>query len=166
MRVIRGELVISNVGLLMSESDLQRAIIGAAHVCGYLVAHFRPAQTEQGWRTPVEGDAGFLDLVLARPGTTFLWELKGWQGVKRPQLGKVSESQVAWIAALQGGVTDARAIFPADLDIALRHSISAIGRLLKGADRDGEQSVCCVAAVAAVELQCVGSVSRAGRVGW
>lgn len=49
----------------MNEPQLQRAVL---ELCGWLgvhTAHFRPAWTEKGWRTPVQGDGkGFPDLVL------------------------------------------------------------------------------------------------------
>jgi hypothetical protein len=41
----------------MSETDLQRTIIDACKIYGFKVSHFRPAKTERGWRTPVQGDA-------------------------------------------------------------------------------------------------------------
>ena len=55
----------------MTESELQSAVIDLAHVYGWKVAHFRPAMTTKGWRTPVGADAkGFPDLVLCKPGKT------------------------------------------------------------------------------------------------
>lgn len=38
-----------------------------ARLLGWRTAHFRPALTKRGWRTPVQGDGrGFPDLVLVR----------------------------------------------------------------------------------------------------
>jgi hypothetical protein len=79
----------------MTEDELQSAIIKAARLRGWMVAHFRPAKTEKGWRTPVQGDAGFPDLVLARNGRVYFLELK--------RLGKTATpAQAAWIEAIQG----------------------------------------------------------------
>jgi len=52
---------------LMDERDLQNTVIDMAKVHGWLVSHQRPARTDKGWRTAVEGRAGFPDLVLVRP---------------------------------------------------------------------------------------------------
>ena len=81
----------------MNEHELQRTLIEAAQWYGFRVAHFRPARTEHGWRTPVEGDAGFVDLVLAHPsGPVFAWELKAASG-------RLTNDQQAWAEALGGG---------------------------------------------------------------
>ena len=57
--------------LPITEQDFQGQIIELAHLRGYRVAHFRPAMTARGWRTPISADgAGFPDLVLARPART------------------------------------------------------------------------------------------------
>jgi len=53
------------IAVNMSEEALLKNILDAARKLGWRSAHFRPAKTEQGWRTPVSGDGkGFLDLVL------------------------------------------------------------------------------------------------------
>lgn len=82
----------------MTEQQLQRAVIELARLLGWRVAHFRAAQTVNGWRTPVEGDGkGFPDLVLARAGRVIFAELKGAKG-------KLSPEQEAWLEELTGGV--------------------------------------------------------------
>ncbi len=61
----------------MTEADLLRGVIDLAHTLGYRCAHFRPALTARGWRTPVQADGkGFPDLVLVRPGRIVCAELK------------------------------------------------------------------------------------------
>lgn len=101
----------------VTEQQLQQALVSAARVRGWLVAHFRPAQTRGGrWQTPMQGDAGFPDLVLARGGCVMAWELKGHNA--RGQLGKPSPAQRAWLAELAGAV-DARVVTPLELDDAL-----------------------------------------------
>ena len=99
----------------MSEADLLRAIIDAARTCGYLVHHCRPAQSQSGrWSTPIQGDAGFPDVILVpgRPGLAqnqiLAWELK--REGKYP-----TAAQIAWLEALGAipGVS-ARVVRPRD----------------------------------------------------
>lgn len=70
-------------------------VIDLAHLRGWKVAHFRVAYSEKGWRTAVQGDAGFPDLILAREGHIIIAELKA-------EKGKLSEEQQAWFDALWG----------------------------------------------------------------
>ena len=76
----------------MPEKGWQQEVIAYAHDHGWRVAHFRPARTARGWRTPMQGDPGFPDLVLARDGAVLLIELKKWG--EHP-----SEEQLDWIMA-------------------------------------------------------------------
>lgn len=70
----------------MTEGQLIRAVI---ELCGWLhltTAHFRPAWTEQGWRTAVQGDGkGFPDLVLVGPHGVLYREAKSGRGVLEPE---------------------------------------------------------------------------------
>jgi len=60
----------------VTETAFQAQVIELAHICQWRVAHFRPAQTRHGWRTPVQADGkGFPDLVLVRDRVIFA-ELK------------------------------------------------------------------------------------------
>ncbi len=77
----------------MSEDDLMSFVIDLAHLHGWLVHHTRPAKTAKGWRTPIQGDAGFPDLVLARDGIAIFAELKS-------EKGRVSREQRTWHDAL------------------------------------------------------------------
>jgi hypothetical protein len=85
----------------MTEAELQAAVIDLAHVYGWKVAHFRPAKTDKGWRTPVGADGkGFVDLVLAAPirpdaitAEVLFVELKS-------ATGKVSPEQHEWLERL------------------------------------------------------------------
>ncbi|GIV03679.1 MAG: hypothetical protein KatS3mg015_2509 [Fimbriimonadales bacterium] len=84
-----------------AERDLTDAIIETARLLGWRVAHFRPARTSRGWRTPVAGDgAGFPDLVLVGHGRILYREIKTERGRLRPE-------QTAWIAALREAGADA-----------------------------------------------------------
>jgi VRR-NUC domain len=74
----------------MTEAQLMAAVIDLAHVYGWKCAHFRPAQTSKGWRTPVGADGkGFPDLVLAKPHALFFVELKA-------ENGRLTAEQEAW----------------------------------------------------------------------
>ncbi len=87
----------------MTEADLQSSIIELAQWLGYLIMHTRPAQKADGkWITPIQGDKGFPDLVLAHPrthhGTIFI-ELKS-------EKGKATPEQLIWLIALGGADMD------------------------------------------------------------
>lgn len=77
-----------------TEAECQKTIIEAARTLGYLVHHTRPAQTGRGWRTPIQGDRGFPDLVIAGHGRLFVVELK-----RKPN--RVGVEQMEWIAELE-----------------------------------------------------------------
>lgn len=79
---------------VMLESEWQKTVIELAHTFHWLVAHFLPAETTRGWRTPAGADgAGFPDLVLVR-------ERVIWAELK--QIGKKpSERQQMWLDALE-----------------------------------------------------------------
>lgn len=78
----------------MTEAELQAGVVEMAHALGWRVAHFRPARTQQGWRTAVAYDAqGYPDLTLVRDRVVFV-ELKGSRG-------QSTEAQREWHAALK-----------------------------------------------------------------
>ena len=82
----------------MTEAEFQKQVIDAAHLFGWRVAHFRPARTAHGWRTPVAADgAGFPDLVLVRNHQLIFAELK-------TDTGKLSDAQRGWLEALPRSV--------------------------------------------------------------
>lgn len=68
-------------------------VVQLAQTHGWMVAHFRPARTAQGWRTAMTGDKGFPDIVAARDGDVVFAELKTDTGRVRPE-------QKAWLDAL------------------------------------------------------------------
>lgn len=64
----------------ISEKAWQSQVLDLARIFGWTVAHFRPAQTSKGWRTPVAADgAGFPDLLLVRDRVLYV-ELKAAKG--------------------------------------------------------------------------------------
>lgn len=79
---------------MISEKELQRAIVECAQALGYTVAYFRPAMTNRGYRTPVGGDGkGFPDLVIVGHGRTLFRELKSY-------IGKLRADQKHWAHVL------------------------------------------------------------------
>jgi VRR-NUC domain len=74
----------------MTERELQDAIIQAARLLGWRVMHQRPGRTLDGWRTAVQGDEGFPDLVMLRPPRLIFAELKSKKGV-------LSQAQALWL---------------------------------------------------------------------
>lgn len=76
------------------EAVLQQKIVDRAKARGWLVHHARPAPTRSGgWATPIQGNKGFPDLVLAKGGRIIIAELK--QDGRYP-----NADQKKWIAAL------------------------------------------------------------------
>jgi len=69
---------------VISEADLLQRTIDLARLNRWRVCHQRPARTTQGWRTPITGDQGMPDLVLARDGVVLLVEEKSERGRLRP----------------------------------------------------------------------------------
>ncbi len=79
---------------VMTERELVDAIIEMALTFGWLVHHDRPARTEKGWRTPIQGMAGWPDLALARPPRLLFIEAKS-------ERGTASKAQLAWLYSLR-----------------------------------------------------------------
>jgi hypothetical protein len=77
----------------MSEEEFTAWTIDLFRSQGWLVHHDRPARTSQGWRTAIQGDAGFPDIVAVRRGSILFAELK-------TENGRVSAEQQRWLKAL------------------------------------------------------------------
>lgn len=95
----------------MSEAELQSQVLDIARMYGWRIHHSRPAQERSGkWSTPLTGDAGLPDLILAHHSQRRLLfrELKS-------QKGKLSDEQEAWIATLAAAVVDVGVWRPIDL---------------------------------------------------
>ena len=91
-----GEAARTILAAAMTEEELLSAIIQLAKRLGWMATHFRPARTAQGWRTPLEGDRGFVDAVVAhRQFGLLLIETKSATGKLRPE-------QIAWRDVLSG----------------------------------------------------------------
>jgi VRR-NUC domain-containing protein len=76
-----------------TEEGFQAKVVDLAGRQGWLVHAERQARTDRGWRTAIQGDAGWPDLVLLRDGVMLVVELKSESGKVRPE-------QQAWLAEL------------------------------------------------------------------
>jgi hypothetical protein len=92
----------------MNEGHLLRAVVDLAHLHGCLVHHQRPARTATGWRSAIQGDPGWPDVVIAGPRGLLVRELK--TGSARASL-----DQVAWLSILVRGGVDVAVWRPEDL---------------------------------------------------
>jgi hypothetical protein len=75
------------------ERDFQQRIVDLARLTGWHCVHYRAAWQRGKWVTPLTGDSGAPDLILARRGVVILAELKTDQG-------RLTDPQRAWLAAL------------------------------------------------------------------
>lgn len=82
----------------LSEADFQRQVVELARLYGWRTYHtFDSRRSDEGWP----------DLVLARPPTLLVVELKA-------EAGRVSPAQARWLATLADCGIDARVWFPSD----------------------------------------------------
>lgn len=79
----------------MTEGQLLRNVVDLCAWLGLRVHHCRPARTASGWRTPIQGDVGFPDLVVAGEGGVVFAELKS-------RTGRLSAGQQVWRDVLLG----------------------------------------------------------------
>lgn len=92
--------------LSLSEAQLQSAVIELATLLGWRLVHFRPAIDRSGrWTTPMQGDAGWPDLVLCRPPRLVFLELKSTKG-------RVTTDQTKWLVALQASGAECAVVRP------------------------------------------------------
>lgn len=88
-------------GHTVTEAVLQEAVIQLAGYYGYLTHHCRPGRRADGsWRTAIQGDEGFPDLVLcstpsaSAPGRILFIELKS-------RKGRTTIDQENWLETLR-----------------------------------------------------------------
>lgn len=80
---------------VITEAQLQSAVMDLALVLRWRRAHFRPAQLPSGkWATHMSGEPGWPDLALARHGQLVIAELK--RDGKNP-----TADQHAWLCLLR-----------------------------------------------------------------
>lgn len=71
--------------LRMTEDEFAKTILPLAHLHHWLCMHQRPARTNKGWRTLIQGDPGFPDWVFARDGEVLFVEQKSDHGRLTPE---------------------------------------------------------------------------------
>jgi hypothetical protein len=99
----------------MSEKEWQKMVTETADWFGWIYYHSRPALTQAGkWATPLQGLAGFPDLVLVHKtrGLVFA-ELKS-------QTGRLTDKQERWIDLLTYSGAEAHVWRPTDWPAVLR----------------------------------------------
>lgn len=79
----------------VSEDEFIHQIIDLAHLYHWRVQHTRPAWSKKGWRTPIQGDPGFPDLVLVKAPRVIVAEVKS-------DKGRASPVQKGWLGELYG----------------------------------------------------------------
>lgn len=97
--------------MLMRETEFQSAVIELARWHGWMVHHTRPAQIRPGrWATPIQGNAGWPDLVLCRPqhGDFIVAELKR-------NGGRLSAGQKTWLLCLSQAGVEVHVWYPDDM---------------------------------------------------
>lgn len=95
--------------LNVKEDPFKDAVIHLAMLLGLLVHHGRPARTKDGWRTPIQGHAGYPDLTLAGAGGIIFAELK-------TATGRLSPEQKIWQARIEAAGGQYRLWRPAHMD--------------------------------------------------
>jgi hypothetical protein len=101
--------------ITVTEAQFQGQIIDLAHLCGYLVTHFRAAKTMHGWRTPLQGDKGYLDTTMARPNPPrhIVAELKS-------EKGRITADEQLWYDTLKAAGVECYIWRPRDFYEAAR----------------------------------------------
>jgi hypothetical protein len=78
----------------MSEQQLLDAVLDLAKVLHWRTLHIRPARTDKGYRTPLQGDGvGFPDILACKGTRIIAAELKTGKN-------KFTPAQVDWFGAL------------------------------------------------------------------
>ena len=100
----------SNPVFKINERAFQQTVIQIAKWEGWRVHHTRNVEIRPGrWATPIQGDAGFPDLVLAHPKRGVIYaELKS-------AVGRVSEAQRRWLDTLEQAGAEAYVWRPIDI---------------------------------------------------
>ena len=93
----------------LTEFQFMDQVIDLARLRGWRIHHTRPARTKSGWHTPIQGDPGFPDLVLARKPRVIFAELKS-------EKGKVSSEQQLWLDILHATPAETYTWYPSDWD--------------------------------------------------
>jgi hypothetical protein len=100
----------------VKESYFQSQVIMLAKLHGWLVMHTRAVEIRPGvWKTPLQGHAGFPDLVLAH-------ETKGvlFAELKADKNSRLSDMQKVWLQTLKEANMEVYVWRPKDIDTISR----------------------------------------------
>ncbi len=78
----------------ISERDFSTQVEDLLKIFSWRWCHFRPAQTQKGWRTALSGDKGLPDYIAVRPPRLLFAELKD-------RLSKTIPEQEGWLEDLR-----------------------------------------------------------------
>ena len=93
----------------ISEASFTAQVIEQARWRGWLCHHCRPAQDRSGrWKTPIQGDPGFPDVLCLRQDRVVLAELKAMRG-------KVTPAQEEWLKQANRAVVESYLWKPSDI---------------------------------------------------
>ena len=96
------------------EDQLLRRILKEAKQTGWITHHTRAAWTSKGYRTPIQGDKGFVDIVLVREGQyandLLFIEVKS-------SIGKLSIEQTLWKTLLEKTLVEYYIWRPSDWEV-------------------------------------------------
>ena len=93
----------------MTETELLDAVVELARLFRWQLHHCRPGRTARGWATPIQGDAGFPDVVAVRGRRLVVAELKSARG-------KVTEQQEKWLERFAAAGAETYCWRPGDLE--------------------------------------------------
>lgn len=96
------------------EAAFQSQVVQLAHTYGWLVQHTRPAKQGDRWLTPIQGDAGFPDLVLVHHKRGIIFA-----ELKSPS-GPVSDAQYQWGRTIKEAGGEWKLWRPKDLEAIAR----------------------------------------------
>jgi hypothetical protein len=78
----------------VTEDDLLTAVLSVCKLYSWRTLHIRPARTEEGWRSPLQGDGvGWPDVLAVKGSRLIAAELKG-------EKGKATDEQMQWLRLL------------------------------------------------------------------
>ena len=77
----------------ITEREFQDSVIELFQRYKWHICHFRPARTQEGWRTAIQGDKGFPDTLITKDGQLIIAEIKS-------EGGKLSPEQIDWYTLL------------------------------------------------------------------
>ena len=85
--------------IYISENEFAKLFDDYADLCGWTWCGYRPARMKikgvETYRTPIIGQKGLPDRILAHRGRVLICELK-------TEYGRLSEAQKLWAKALEG----------------------------------------------------------------